>query len=121
MKAKVRRITGRGNQILGRLRELDHSAPGGEQMIGLLSEIARLATRKHKHDTDLCNYEWASEPKYEAQREACRTELRALGEELTAMWPGSRLCLQNDPRGFVVRIEVPNGNKEAWAGGLGIA
>jgi hypothetical protein len=118
---KNRRVTGRGCQVYGQLKALDDSVPTGQAVLAILSEIARLACAKHQQDEGLCNHAWAGEPRFEVEREATRDALRALGEELTAAWPGSRLCLQNDPRGFVVRIEVPNGNKEAWAGGLGIA
>jgi hypothetical protein len=121
MKARVRKITGRGRQAQANLHRLDPSVPKTEEFIALLSQICAVAMVKHKQDEDLCNYAWASGLPFGDARKVTRAELLAMGEELTAAWVGSKVCLQNDPRGFVVRIEVPNGNGEAWAGGLGIA
>lgn len=83
--------------------------------------IHRHAAAKARQDEAFCSHEWASSPAYQGQMQATKDRLAKLGEQLAEAWPGSSLRMQNDPRGFVVRIHVPNGRKEAWAGGVGVA
>lgn len=114
-------LTQKAARLRYRLLVLDCTVPTTYAFGMLLSQICRHATTKARQDEAYCSYEWADTDEYKIKMEKTVEALNELGVELERQWDGSKLVLDNDPRGFVVRILLPNGRDEAWAGGVGVA
>lgn len=103
------------------IADLDNSVPRGYLFLGLLVQICREARIKHTQDTNYCSYAWANSERYQKRMFDCIRRLRRHEKELKVLWPGSALELQNDPRGYAVRVTLPNGRGSCMAGGVGVA
>ena len=87
----------------------------------LLHKLQRDARARAAQMEAVSNYQWAGESAYQTRIAQTRERLIKYSVELDRMWPGARMAIDGDPRGFVVRVLPPNGHGDCWAGGVGVA
>jgi hypothetical protein len=91
-------------------------ATEGENWGLWLVKVATLTRRLHKRYENVCNYAWASEPKYEKGTERLKQRLvrlmQAAGFTIVENWAFNAPCamaanhfaLQGDPRGATLKV-----------------